>query len=101
MSKLLKIDVFYLAQPITLTHLRNTGSPATQERKQLEVILTAFAAEPAEFRDQEGMNNKLTAMLGITSHEGTSGYKAASNPLFTTLALLSMAKEFGMGWEAC
>jgi hypothetical protein len=47
------------------------------------------------------MNNKVTAMLGITSHGGTSGYKAASNPLFTTLALLGMAKEFGMGWEAC
>ena len=86
---------FYLAQPITLSHWFSC------QHKQLEVILTAFAAEPAEFRDQEGMNNKVTAMLGITSHEGTSGYKAASNPLFTTLALLSMAKEFWMGWEAC
>ena len=44
-----------------------------QECEQFEVILTAFAAEPAEFRDQEGMNNKVTAMLGITSHGGTSG----------------------------
>ena len=67
----------------------------------MEVVLTAFAAESAEFRDKEGMNNKVTAMLGITSHGGTSGNKAASNPLFTTLALLGMAKEFGMGWEAC
>jgi hypothetical protein len=92
----IKKNRFFLPCPTNHTH--TLVILATQE---LELILTAFAAEPAEFRDQEGMNNKVTAMLGITSHGGTSGYKAASNPLFTTLALLGMAKEFGMGWEAC
>ena len=53
------------------------GTLPTKVREDRDVILTAVAAEPANFGDQSGMNTKVSCMLSINDAGGSSLYHAA------------------------